>query len=150
MLRFEITVDGVQNAAGAARDLAGRIRRGPRPLLAEIARLWTEEVFPAVLDRGGLPPWEPRSRVTEKLHGPGRPLEGEGILRNSFRILEISETLAVVGNEFGEIHQLGGRTSPNSMIPNREIPARPFLALSEEAISNTLERISVFYFGEIP
>ena len=149
MLRFRIDLTGHDEAARAAGDFAARLRRSPRPLVEEIARAWAEDVFPAVFDRGGEPRWQPLSDVSVRLRGPARPLTGKGILRNSFRVEEISEFHAVVGNEYGAIHQLGGRTSPDSMIPGKPIPERPFLRLDETAISQSLETISGFYFGEI-
>lgn len=150
MVRFEIAVEGANEAANAAGDLAERMRRSPRPLLADIARQWAEEVFPAVFDRGGDPLWEPLSPVSVKLRGSAKPLQGEGILRRSFQVLGISDAEAEVGSEIGAIHQLGGRTSPRSMIPDAEIPARPFLILDDSAIDRSAEQISDFYFGGIP
>ena len=149
MLRFNLTVDGADDAARAAGQVAEAVRQSPRPVVAEIASQWAQEVFPSVFDRGGDPPWEPLSPVSLKLRGRSRPLEGEGILRDSFEILGISDGAAEVGTEIGLIHQTGGRTSPDSMIPGKEIPARPFLVLSDSAISEALGRISDFYFGRI-
>jgi phage virion morphogenesis protein len=32
---------------------------------------------------------------------------------------------------YAAMHQFGGTTAPNSMIPNKAIPARPYLGISE-------------------
>lgn len=146
-LRFELTLEGALEAANAAGDLAAHVSQSPRPLLERIAREWAEEDFPARIDRGGDPPWEPLSEISLKLRGNTRPLEGEGILRDSFEILEISDFSVVVGTEIGEIHHFGGKTSPDSMIPGREIPPRPFMTLDEALISEAVKRISEFYRG---
>ena len=145
MLRFVIALEGAHEAAGAAGDLAASVRRSPRPLLAEMARQWVDEVFPALFDRGGDPPWQPLSEISRRIRKNAKPLEGEGILRDSFEVLEISDFEVVVGTEIGEIHQLGGRTSPKSMIPDREIPERPFVCLDDSMISDAVERISEFF-----
>nr|WP_252973461.1 phage virion morphogenesis protein [Vibrio navarrensis] len=44
--------------------------------------------------------------------------------------------------EYAATHQFGRTTSPNSMIPNKEIPARPFLGVDESDRDMILDTLS--------
>ena len=148
-MRLEVKVEGADQVAAAVAALAGRLRESPRTVLEEIARDWAERVFPAVFDAGGPTgePWPALSPISVKLRGRSRPLQGEGILRGSIRVLEVGDVEALVGTDIGTVHQEGGRTSERSAFPGREIPARPFLALDEEAITASMQRFEAHYFG---
>ncbi|WP_299072873.1 phage virion morphogenesis protein [uncultured Paraglaciecola sp.] len=78
-------------------------------------------------------PWEPLSPITIERKGHSRILENTGILFDNL-------AKQITGNElhfgatlkdYANMQQEGGITSPNSMIPNKTIPARPFIGLSE-------------------
>ena len=63
---------------------------------------------------------------------PGQKLQRRGHLASSI-VSDFDETAATVGTNvvYAAIQHFGGTTSPNSMIPNKEIPARPFLGISD-------------------
>ncbi|MBO0217050.1 phage virion morphogenesis protein, partial [Vibrio sp. Vb2880] len=44
--------------------------------------------------------------------------------------------------EYSATHQFGRTTTPNSMIPNKEIPARPFLGVDDGDREMILETLS--------
>ena len=60
-----------------------------------------------------------------------KPLIGEsGDLRRQIVYQASSDTLFVrATTTYAAIHQFGGRTSPRSLIPNKAIPARPFMPI---------------------
>lgn len=149
-MRLALSVEGADQVADALAEHAARFRHSPRGILAEIAQQWADEVFPRIFDTGGPTgePWAPLSALSVKLRGSKKVLEGEGRLRGSIAVLEVTDSEARVGTELGEIHQLGGRTSERSMIPGRVIPARPFLALDDAAIAASIERLEAHFFGE--
>ena len=147
MLRLGVEIEGATGAADAIGQLAERLGASPRDVLARIAEDWATRVFPAVIDRG-LPGWPPLSLVSLRLRAGSRPLQGEGKLRAGFQVIELDDFEAAVANEYGAVHQRGGRTSPRSMIPDREIPARPFLVLDAAAIEESVAALVAFYFGE--
>lgn len=153
-MKLEVTVEGADQVADAVAALAGRLRESPRTVLEEIARDWAERVFPAVFQAGGPAgePWAPLSPISIKLRGRSRsrPLQGEGVLERSVRVLEVSDDEALVGTDIGALHQTGGRTPEASLFPGRQIPARPFIALDEVAIADSIARLEEHYFGGGP
>lgn len=48
------------------------------------------------------------------------------VYQTSQEQLQLGSTLV-----YGAMHQFGGKTSPKSMIPNKAIPARPYLGISQ-------------------
>ncbi|WP_413878999.1 phage virion morphogenesis protein [Candidatus Aalborgicola defluviihabitans] len=48
---------------------------------------------------------------------------------------------------YAAMQQFGGTTSPNSMIPGKTIPARPFLGLSDADTSNILDIVRSYLVG---
>lgn len=82
--------------------------------------------------------WEPLSEETtipfriESGHWPGQILQVKGGLAASIETTYGSD-YAIIGSAlvYARIQHEGGRTSPRSMIFDEEIPARPYLGLSE-------------------
>jgi phage virion morphogenesis protein len=91
--------------------------------------------------------WDQLSDVTIELRR-NKNREGTEILIDTSRLRKsISHFITgkrkvVVGTatKYGKIHQFGGITSPRSMIPNKKIPARPFLGF-DRAGEKEIERI---------
>lgn len=92
-------------------------------------------------------PWEQLSNTTKAL----KPKHSDVILRlNDILRDTLSYQVNSEGLEFGSnqvyaaMHQFGGKTSPKSMIPNRTIPARPFLGIGSEGKTVILEMLGDF------
>lgn len=70
-------------------------------------------------------------KLRRKGRGIGNPqiLQSSGILKQSIHsMITGKRTLEVGANSvYGNMHQHGGTTAMNSMIPGKQIPARPFL-----------------------
>lgn len=48
---------------------------------------------------------------------------------------------------YAAMHQFGGKTAPNSMLPNKTIPARPYLGLSKNDETETMATIGDYLMG---
>jgi phage virion morphogenesis protein len=85
-------------------------------------------------------PWAPLSETTQKL----KPKNNDLILVLEGYLMQlhgdISGGVLEFGTDkpYGAMMQFGGITSPNSMIPGVEIPARPYLGISTDDESNIL------------
>ncbi|MDR8523466.1 phage virion morphogenesis protein [Shewanella fidelis] len=91
-------------------------------------------------------PWEPLSPTTlaRKRRGD-RILIEEGNLANNLHYQILDDGLEFGSNEvYAAMHQFGGTTSPQSMMPNQEIPAREFLGLADEDEQQLLQLLSAF------
>lgn len=91
-------------------------------------------------------PWEPLSPTTlaRKRRGD-RILTEEGNLANNLRYQLTNDGLEFGSNEeYAAMHQFGGTTSPFSMMPNQEIPAREFLGIADEDEQQILRILSAF------
>ncbi|MBE3653489.1 phage virion morphogenesis protein [Vibrio navarrensis] len=79
-------------------------------------------------------PWAPLSEATKSLKSKNVDtiLVLNHVLSGTLNYQASSDNL-LFGSplEYAATHQFGRTTSPNSMIPNKEIPARPFLGLDE-------------------
>lgn len=66
--------------------------------------------------------------------GAKKPLTGKTrALQTTINYQIVGGTLMVGSPEpYAAMHQFGGTTSPQSMIPSKTIPARPFLGLSDD------------------
>ena len=73
--------------------------------------------------------------------GAKKPLTGRSrTLQTTINYQIAGDTLHVGSPEpYAAMHQFGGTTSPNSMIPNKPIPARPFLGLSSDDREDILD-----------
>ncbi len=78
-------------------------------------------------------PWEPLSEVTVAMKGHSTILKDSKTLIPELHYQITNEGLFFGSNEvYSAMMHFGGTTSPNSMIPNVEIPARNFLGLNND------------------
>ena len=91
-------------------------------------------------------PWPEFSDTTLQLR-PDRA--GGQLLRDSAQLvgslMQESDGLSAyyaTDKPYAAMHQFGGTTSPRSMIPNVEIPARPFLGLDDVAKEDILDMLA--------
>ncbi|EGQ8129865.1 phage virion morphogenesis protein [Vibrio parahaemolyticus] len=90
-------------------------------------------------------PWAPLSETTKSLKTKNVDtiLVLNGLLRGTLNYQASSDNL-LFGSplEYAATHQFGRTTTPNSMIPNKEIPARPFLGVDGGDREMILETLS--------
>ncbi|EJG1803524.1 phage virion morphogenesis protein [Vibrio parahaemolyticus] len=90
-------------------------------------------------------PWAPLSETTKSLKTKNIDtiLVLNGLLRGTLNYQASSDNL-LFGSplEYAATHQFGRTTTPNSMIPNKEIPARPFLGVDDGDREMILETLS--------
>jgi phage virion morphogenesis protein len=156
MTAFNITVQD-QGVRDALNQLLQR-SQNLQPVLIKLGEDITERIkhrFDTGTDPAGQP-WKPNSAATLSMlaarlgksyrtkagdlnrHGIERiaskkPLIGEsGDLRRQIVYEAGTDTLSVrATTTYAAIHQFGGKTSPRSLIPNKIIPARPFMPIME-------------------
>tara|TARA_R100000808_G_scaffold18018_1_gene39576 strand:+ start:282 stop:737 length:456 start_codon:yes stop_codon:yes gene_type:complete len=56
-----------------------------------------------------------------------KPLYATGKLYNSIKVKEHKTTASVSMFKYGALHHKGFNTAPNSMIPRKKVPKRPFI-----------------------
>lgn len=134
------------NAAQAQAELQALQRRiaHPQKLMQAIAtelESQTQQSFAEQRQYGGDAKWDKLSSVTQKLrakrgHADSPILNisgGRGLLGSVMS--SSTSTTASVGagsgksERYAKMHQFGGKTSSRSMIPNKTIPARPYLPM---------------------
>jgi len=90
-------------------------------------------------------PWEPLSATTVALKGDDKILYQDGYL---FDLLNYDvDPLALyfgTPQEYGAMMQFGGVTSPKSWMPGKDIPARPFLGLSQDDQAQILDKVAAY------
>lgn len=111
-----------------------------RPLMKNIAGVFAysaEENF----ENEGRPKWTGLKEITKKARTkikkwPGKILQVEGMLASSLST-QYDENSAIIGSNlpYAAIHQKGGKAGKNKKV---EIPARPYLQLSEDDFSEIL------------
>jgi len=108
-----------------------------RPLMKNIAGIMMDSVEEN-FEQEGRPKWEKLSPVTiksrtKKGYYPGKILQMRGELAASITS-KYDDNSALVGTSkvYAAIHQFGGDAGRNKKV---EIPARPFLSLSDEDIN---------------
>ncbi len=119
------------------------------PVMQEIAGIMhdsSEQAFANESDPVTGDAWPKLHDVTLQLN-PNRA--GGQLLQDSAQLVsslneEFDAMAAYYGTDkpYAAMHQFGGVTSPRSMIPNREIPARPYLGLDEVAKASVLDLIA--------
>lgn len=157
MIEIHITVDSLQEALESLE----RGLRNARPLMKELAFVMNDAVQEN-FEQGGRPTW-----LGKKAGGPSK-LQDTGRLKAS--VVQLYDpTSAVVGTNlvYAAIHQFGGKTRPHVIRarnkkalhfngrfaksvnhPGSDIPARPFLALTEED-SVELEMVTQKYLRDL-
>ena len=117
-----------------------------RPLMKNIAGIMadsTEENF----KEEGRPKWQDLSEVTKTArrktgHYPGQILQGSGQLALSITTQYDDESAVIGSNKvYATIQQLGGKAGKNKKV---NIPARPYLNLSEDNYKSILNSICDF------
>lgn len=84
------------------------------------------------------------SRGAAKVMGK-KPLIGKGVLAQNINSDENGSSLWISSPmEYAAMQQFGGMTSPRSMIPNKAIPARPFLGISSDDETMILNTVSEY------
>ncbi|ENM3902736.1 phage virion morphogenesis protein [Vibrio cholerae] len=90
-------------------------------------------------------PWAPLSEATKSLKAKNVDtiLVLNGVLSGTLNYQASSDNL-LFGSplEYAATHQFGRTTTANSMIPNKEIPARPFLGVDDGDREMILETLS--------
>lgn len=90
-------------------------------------------------------PWAPLSEATKSLKSKNVDtiLVLNHVLSGTLNYQASSDNL-LFGSalEYAATHQFGRTTAPNSMIPNKEIPARPFLGVDTDDREMILETLS--------
>ena len=78
--------------------------------------------------------WQPLSELSlSRKTRKDKILTESGTLADTLTYQISGDELLFGSNlEYAAMHQFGGITSPKSMFPNKEIPARPFLGISDE------------------
>ncbi|MGU3161019.1 phage virion morphogenesis protein [Vibrio cholerae] len=92
-------------------------------------------------------PWAPLSETTQalKTKNVDTILVFNDFLRSTLNY-QASPKELLFGSplEYSATHQFGRTTAPNSMIPNKEIPARPFLGIDDGDRDMILDNLSDF------
>ena len=113
------------------------------PVMQEIAGYMhdsTEQAFADQRDPVTGEPWAALSEATLHMRpdrAGGQLLQDSAQLVNSLQS-DFDGMAAYYGTNkpYAAMHQFGGTTASNSMIPNHEIPARPYLGLDEVGKEN--------------
>ena len=133
------------------RKVADRIANS-RPLLEQWGEILLDDTFQHFIDERASDgtPWEPLAPSTRKRVNPQNDiLFDSGALFESIDTVIEGESVAAgpadnLPYEF--IQQLGGRTGPQS--PN-EIPARPYMGISDQAILSIRESYLNYWFNNL-
>lgn len=118
-----------------------------RPLMKNIAGIFaysTEENFK---EEGRPDKWvdlaeSTKKQRTKKRKWPGQILQVEGKLAASINTFYDSDSAVIGSNlDYAAIHQLGGQAGKNKSV---EIPARPYLQLTEDDFDEILQETEKF------
>lgn len=125
------------------------------PVMQQIAGYMhdsSEQAFANQRDPVTGDPWPELSEATLQMR-PDRA--GGELLRDSAQLVDslqqdFDAMSAYYGTpkEYAAMHQFGGTTSPRSMIPNHEIPARPFLGLDDVSKEDVLDMLAGYLRGD--
>jgi phage virion morphogenesis protein len=142
MAGITLTIDDA-----AVRQHLGQLIRAltdPRPALREIGedlvRTTQERFQPGQKRAPDGTPWAPNSPVTIARKGRNNPLYQRGHLQGSIRYQLMDQDSLEVGTnrvyaavqQFGQPKGASGRTRRGAPIPWGDIPARPFIGLSDQ------------------
>ena len=125
------------------------------PVMQQIAGYMhdsSEQAFANQRDPVTGDPWPELSEATLQMR-PDRA--GGELLRDSAQLVDsLQQDFDAMSAYYGTnkpyaaMHQFGGTTSPRSMIPNHEIPARPFLGLDDVAKGDVLDMLAGYLRGD--
>lgn len=123
-------LDALQELSRRMDDMTPVMRDIAGVMAAATERAFENETDPAT----GLA-WHPLMASTVKMRGgDAHPiLQRSGQLAGRI-VTAYGQDFAQIGSNkvYAAMHQFGGVTAPNSMIPGKAIPARPFLGLGED------------------
>ena len=109
--------------------------------VGEALRSGTIERFEAEEDPQGKK-WKPSARA---MAGGGKTLDKESHLKDSIDYAATSDKVMVGSNlPYARIHQLGGKTGKGHKV---DMPARPYLGVSEEDMDEVRETVADFLAG---
>ena len=109
--------------------------------VGEALRSGTIERFEAEEDPQGKK-WKPSARA---MAGGGKTLDKESNLKDSIDYAATSDKVMVGSNlPYARIHQLGGKTGKGHKV---DMPARPYLGVSEEDMDEVRETVADFLAG---
>lgn len=109
--------------------------------VGEALRSGTIERFEAEEDPQGKK-WKPSARA---MAGGGKTLDKESHLKDSIDYAATSDKVMVGSNlPYARIHQLGGKTGKGHKV---DMPARPYLGVSEEDMDEVRETMADFLSG---
>lgn len=124
-------LDGAQQAFQQLRD-RGQNLQPALNVIAEYLKGSTQDRISAGKSPDGTP-FEALSDYTlsVKSRNQDKILIKQGYLHNL--VYQTSQDQLQLGSPmvYAAMHQFGGKTAPNSMIPGKAIPARPYLGLSQ-------------------
>ncbi|AYV12984.1 phage virion morphogenesis protein [Shewanella algae] len=147
--RIEVTLDG---DTGVIQQLQRLVTKGEQlgPLMNDIGEMLlfshNQRNAEGIAPDGT--PWAPLSTATLALkpRHKNSPLRLNDILLQQLLYQADDNSLELGSNMvYAAMQQFGGTTSPKSMIPGKEIPAREFLGLSFDDEQATLEIVTDFY-----
>lgn len=156
-MRAELVFDGADELVRDFRAIDERVKKGPeRSVLERIANRFTDSIKARV--RAGISP--ALTETSLKLRGGGStPLvggsgpigkhgSGYGTLLGNIRARAGEREAAAVIDDFrARFHQFGFRTSAKSAIPNKDVPARPFMLISKDDEAWALQLVADEIFG---
>lgn len=118
-----------------------------RPLMKNIAGIFASATEENFKNEGRPDKWTELSEATKKQRTkqkkwPGQILQVSGQLASSIST-QYDDESAIIGSnlDYAAIHQLGGQAGKNKKI---EIPARPYLKLTDEDLNEILDATESF------
>ena len=115
-----------------------------RPLMKNIAGIFSYSTEENFKEEGRPDKWldlaeSTKKQRTKKRKWPGQILQVEGKLAASINTFYDNDSAVIGSNlEYAAIHQLGGQASRNKSV---EIPARPYLGISDEEQQEIIDLI---------
>lgn len=155
---FSIEIQGAAQAIARLQKVDARLQEPPWPLFRSLTEDWTarfraniEEQHDVVGDAFAPLSLETRRRRQKAGFSPDRPiLQRQGYLRQSIGLLEMTAERLRIGSSRREaaLLQFGGRTSAASSVPDRPIPPRHFIGLTDEMLDETVELVARYFAGD--
>lgn len=147
--RIEVALDG---DTGVIQQLQRLITKGEQlgPLMNDIGEmlLFSHNQRNAQSIEPDGTPWAPLSTATQALkpHHKNSPLRLNDILLQQLLYQADDNGLELGSNMvYAAMQQFGGTTSPKSMIPGKDIPAREFIGLSSDDEQAVLEIVASYF-----
>lgn len=118
-----------------------------RPLMKNIAGIFSYSTEENFKEEGRPDKWvdlseSTKKQRTKKRKWPGQILQVEGKLAASINTYYDNDSAVIGSNlEYAAIHQLGGQAGKNKSV---EIPARPYLKLTEDDFNEILQETVKF------